>query len=139
MGSSQVFSLTRKRTRGRSRTSSVVDRRTGKQVTKSFYMLHHFLAQFILCNPLHCGGNELQIGVEGDVELDLIPNVRKKRPGIIINDFVGDFLIRKLDQPTAWMIAGQVLAAEFPKSGIKISNVNLHRRWLRRFVCDRLP
>src|SRR5581483_4746696 len=101
-----------------------VDRCTGQQVPECIHTLDHFLAELFFSNFLHGVGYKLKIGAEGDIELNLVPNVGKKRPRIIINEFVEHFLIRKLDQPTARMIAGKIFAAELPKSGIEISYID---------------
>jgi hypothetical protein len=53
MASSQVFSLTRKKHPWPLAHFEFVDRRSSKQVTTCFSVLYHFLAQFILRNPLH--------------------------------------------------------------------------------------
>lgn len=98
--------------------------RAGEQIVKSFYAFDHFPDQFFLGDFLHRVGDEVQIGVVGDVELNLVPDVRKKRPLIIVNEFVEHFFIRKLDQPAAGMIGGEILAAELPQRGVEVANVD---------------
>src|SRR5262249_22455625 len=101
-----------------------VDRSTRKQVPKCFDSLEHFLAQFFLGNFLHCTRDELKIGVERNIEFDLVPNVRKKRPRIIVNDLVEYFLIRKLDQTTTGVISGKILPSKFPECGVEIPHID---------------
>src|SRR5262249_41074196 len=101
-----------------------VNRGTSQQVTKCLHTLHHFLAQLFLRNPLHGTGDKLQVRVESDVKFDLVPDVGEERPRIVINDLVEHFLIWKLDDATAGVITRHVLTAEFPKSGIEVTNIN---------------
>src|SRR5215470_6295423 len=101
-----------------------VNRRSSKQVTECLHAFYHLFAELFFSNFLHCAGDELQVSVVCDLELDLIPDVGKKRPRIVVNQFIKHFFVRKLDHAAAWMIAGHVFAAKFPQSGIEISDVD---------------
>src|SRR5439155_571748 len=57
-----------------------IDGRTGEQVTKCLHARYHFLAELFLSNLLHRAGDELEIGIESDIEFNFVPNVGKKRP-----------------------------------------------------------
>src|SRR5512132_4100171 len=58
------------------------------------------------------------------MELYLVPDVREKRPGIVVNEFVEHLFIRELDQPPAGMIAREILAAEFPQRGVEVTDID---------------
>jgi hypothetical protein len=101
-----------------------IDRSFRKQIAKNFDAFHHFLAQFCLGNLLHRLGNEFEIALVSNIKFDLVPNIREKRPRIVVNELVEHFFIREFDEAAARMVGGKILAAEFPKRGVEITNVD---------------
>src|SRR6266511_3108029 len=77
-----------------------------------------------LSNSRHCAGDEHQIGVVRDREFDFVPDVRKKRQRIVVNDLFKHFFVRKLDETYTRMITRNVLTAEFPEGGIQVTNID---------------
>src|SRR5262245_1531311 len=105
MASSQVFSFTRKKTRGRSRTSNSstgVRASRSRNVSTRFIISSPSSSSVIRCIVLAINSRYC---VEGDVELDLVPDIGEERPRIVVNDLVEHLLIWKFDKPTAWVIA----------------------------------
>ena len=78
-----------------------VNWRASQQLPKDFDAFHHFFAELLFGDLLHRVGNELQIRSVSDVEFDLVPDVGKKRPRIIVNDRVEHFLVWKADDAPA--------------------------------------
>ena len=70
--------------------------RAGEQVAISFYAFDHFPAQFFLGDFLHRLRDEFEVGVVTDLELHLVPDVWKKWPRIIVNEFVEHFFVWEL-------------------------------------------
>ena len=101
-----------------------INRCARQQLTIDFHAFHHFLANFFLDDALHCFGNKLQIALIRDLKFDLVPDVRKKRPGIIPNDLVEHFLIGKANDATARMIARDVLPAKFPQRCVEVTDID---------------
>src|SRR6266576_1426295 len=96
----------------------------GEQVAINFYAFDHFPAQFFLGDFLHRLRDELEVGVVSDLELHLVPDVWKKCPREIVNEFVEHLFGWELDQTTARVITGYVFAAEFPQGSVEISDVD---------------
>src|SRR5690349_7777339 len=59
-----------------------------------------------------------------DLEFDLVTNVREKRPRIIPDDFIEDFLVWKSNDPSTRVLAGDILAAELPQCCVEITDVD---------------
>src|SRR5215475_6775137 len=98
--------------------------RAGEQVAKCLYAFNHFPAQFFLGDFLHRAGDELQIGVESDLELHLVPDVGKQRPRIIVDEFIEHFFIREFDQPPTGMIGREIFATELPQCGVQVADID---------------
>src|SRR5712691_12470634 len=60
-----------------------INRRARKQIAINSDSFYHLFAEIFFDNALHGLGDELQIALIRDLEFDLVPDVRKKRPGII--------------------------------------------------------
>ena len=73
---------------------------------------------------MHRAGDKLQVGVVTDLELHLVPDVRKKWPRIIVNEFIEYFFIREFDEPATRMIGGEILAAELPQRGVEVADID---------------
>ena len=102
----------------------LIYRRAREQVPVNRNALDHFFSNFFFDDPLHRLGDEFQIALIGNLEFNFVPNVGKKRPGIIPNDFIEHLFIREPDDPAAGMVAGNVLTAKFPERGIEITDVD---------------
>src|SRR5260221_13256904 len=98
----------------------VSHRSTRKQIAVERKTFHHFLSDFFRDDPLHRLRDKLQIALIRDLELDFVPYVGKERPRIIPNNLIEYFFVGKSDDAAAGMIARNILAAKFPKSGIQI-------------------
>jgi len=83
-----------------------------------------FLAQFFLGDFLHRAGDKLQISVESDLELHLVPDIGKQRPRIIVNQFIEYFFIWEFDKPPAWVVGGEILAAKLPQGGVEVADID---------------
>ena len=101
-----------------------IDRRAGEEVAVDADAFHHFLAEFFLDDFLHCSCDELQITLISDLKFNFVPDVRKERPRIVVNDRVEHFLIWKSDRATARVIAGNILTSEFPQCRVEITDVD---------------
>src|SRR6266513_2800059 len=95
-----------------------------KQIAVNRNALYHFLSNFFFDDPLHRLGDEFQIALVSDLKFNLVPNVGKKRPGIIPNDFIEHFFVWKSDDTAAGVISGNVLAAKLPEGGVEVADVD---------------
>jgi hypothetical protein len=57
------------------------------------HSFEHLLPQLFLGDFLHGSGDKLQVRVIGDLKLNLVPDVGKKWPRIIINELIEYFFI----------------------------------------------
>src|SRR6266513_788945 len=96
----------------------------GKQIAVDADAFHHLFAEFLFDDLLHRFCDELQITLISDLKFDFVPDVREKRPRIVVDKFVEHFFVWKLDDPAARMIAGNILAAKFPQRGVEITHVD---------------
>src|SRR5438045_9446413 len=74
----------------------LINWRTSQKVPKNFDSLDHFFAQLFLDNLLHRLSHKLQIALIGDLKFDFVPDIRKQRPGVVVNElvehlFIGEF------------------------------------------------
>src|SRR5215813_10363598 len=86
--------------------------------------LFHFFSQFLFDHSLQHPADKLQVAVIRDVELYLVPDVRKDRPRVVVYQRAQHLGIRKLDDPAAGMISRQILAAKFPYGRIQVADVD---------------
>src|SRR5947209_1479988 len=90
----------------------------------NFDSLGHLPADLLFDDFTHRFGNELQIALVGDAEFNFVPNVGKKRPGIIPNHLIEDLFVWKPNYPPARMISRDILTAELPERGVEVTHVN---------------
>src|SRR5207249_1099610 len=77
-----------------------------------------------LHNALHRFSDEFQIALIRDLKFDLVPDVGKKRPGIIPNDFIEHFFVGKANDAAARMVSGNILTAKFPQGRVEITDID---------------
>src|SRR5438876_9791174 len=102
----------------------MIDGRASEEVAEDFHFLHHEFAEFFFGDFLHGGGNELEIAFVGDLNGDFVPDVRKQRPGIVIDWGAEDIAVREFYDATAGMIRGEVASANFPQSRVEVAKID---------------
>ena len=65
-----------------------------EEIAEDFDLFHHGLADMFFGDFLHGGGDELEVALVSNLELDLIPDIRKERPGIVVNGTRRRLLVR---------------------------------------------
>src|SRR5262249_48076248 len=75
-----------------------------------FHLFSHFLLHLFLQLP----ADKLQVAVIRDVELYLVPDVRKDRPRVVVYERAQHLGVWELDDPAAGMVSRQILPAKFP-------------------------
>ena len=98
--------------------------RSRQQIAVHANALDHFVAELLGHDVLHRFGNKFQVALIGNLKFYFIPDIGKKRPGIIPNDFVEHFFVRETNDPTARVVAGDILASEFPQGRVEITNID---------------
>src|ERR1043165_161722 len=101
----------------------MIHRRLRKDLAKHSDLLHHRFTDFLLRNFLHRLRDKLEVGIVRNLKSDLVPDVRKEGPRVVVNGRAQHGGVGKLDNAPARMLGGKIVATEFPKRRVEIVDV----------------